>query len=90
VRLQAAQMYDPGMDARQIAGLLPVSTKPAYQWRRAWASGGEAALASRGPGGTGCKLDDGQLARLRAALDAAPLPTGGTRTNGGRWPGSRS
>jgi transposase len=57
-------MYDQGMDARQVAGLLRVSTKPAYQWRRAWASGGEAALASRGPGGT--------------------------RTSGGRWPGSRS
>jgi transposase len=56
-------MYDQGMDARQVAGLLRVSTKPAYQWRRAWASGGEAALASRGPGGTGCKFDDGQLAR---------------------------
>ncbi|HEY5400224.1 MAG TPA: helix-turn-helix domain-containing protein [Trebonia sp.] len=63
MQLWAAQMYDQGMDARQVAGLLRVSTKPSYQWRRAWASGGEAALASRGPGGTGCKLDDGQLAQ---------------------------
>jgi transposase len=76
VRLRAAQMYDQGMDPVQIAGLLRVSAKSAYQWRRAWASGGEAALASRGPGGTGCKLDDGQLARLRAALDAGPAAYG--------------
>jgi transposase len=66
-------MYDQGMDARQAAGLLRVSTKPAYQWRRAWA---RAALASRGPGGNGCELDDGQLARLRAALDAGPAAYG--------------
>jgi transposase len=76
VRLQAAQMYDQGMDAVQVAGLLRVSTKSAYQWRRAWRSGGEAALASKGPGGNGCKLDDGRLARLRAALDAGPAAYG--------------
>jgi hypothetical protein len=60
----------------QVAGLLRVSAKSACQWRRAWASGGEAALASRGPGGSGCKLDDGQLMRLRAALDAGPAAYG--------------
>jgi len=72
VRRQAAGMYEQGIGAVQVAGLLRVSTKSAYQWRRAWEAGGTAALASKGPGGTGCKLDDGQLARLRAALDAGP------------------
>jgi len=69
-------MYEQGMGAVQVAGLLRVSTKSAYQWRRAWEAGGTAALASKGPGGTGCKLDDGQLARLRAALDAGPAAYG--------------
>jgi putative transposase len=36
-----------------------------YQWRRAWRSGGEEALASRGPGGNACKLHEDQLSRLR-------------------------
>ena len=76
VRLQAAQMFDQDMDAGQIAGFLRVSTKSVYQWRRAWHGGGEAALASKGPGGNACKLDDGQLARLRAALDVGPAAHG--------------
>jgi len=83
VRLQAAQMYEQGMDPVQVAGLLRVSAKSAYQWRRAWASGGETALASRGPGGTGCKLDDDELVRLRAALDVGPAACGWDRDQ--RW-----
>jgi hypothetical protein len=35
VRLQAASMFTQDMDAVQIAGLLRVSTKSVYQWRRA-------------------------------------------------------
>jgi len=76
VRLQAAQMFGQGMGAVRVAGLLRVSTKSAYQWRRAWESGGDAALASKGPGGSACKLDDGQLSRLRQALDAGPAVHG--------------
>jgi transposase len=76
VRLQAAGMYEQGMSPVEVAGLLRVSTKSAYQWHRTWESGGEAALASKGPGGTGCKLDDEELTRLRAALDAGPVAYG--------------
>lgn len=76
VRRQAAGMFEQGMEPVQVAGLLRVSTKSAYQWRRAWTAGGSAALASKGPGGTGCKLDDDQLSRLRAALDAGPAVYG--------------
>src|SRR5512135_1579581 len=36
----------------------------------------EAALASKGPGGNACRLDDAQLARLRAALDLGPAAYG--------------
>jgi len=76
VRLQAAQMFAQDMGVPRIACLLRVSTKSVYQWRRAWRSGGEAALASRGPGGNPCRLDDGQLSRLRQALDAGPAVYG--------------
>ena len=76
VRLQAAQMFEQGMDAEQVAKCLRVSTKSAYQWRRRWRAGGEAALASKGPGGNACKLDQAQLARLRAALDLGPAVYG--------------
>jgi transposase len=53
-----------------------VSTKSVYQWRRAWRADGEKALASKGPGGSACKLDQDQLARLGAALDAGPAASG--------------
>jgi transposase len=36
VRLQAAQMFAQDMDPVQIAGLLRVSAKSVYTWRRAW------------------------------------------------------
>jgi len=76
VRLQAAQLLGQGTDPVQTAGLLRVSTKSVYAWRRAWRAGGEAALASKGPGGNPRKLDEGQLAQLRAALDAGPAAYG--------------
>ena len=53
-----------------------MSTKSVYQWRRAWRVGGVAALASKGPGGNACKLDEDQLARLSTALDAGPAACG--------------
>ena len=76
LRLQAAQMFEQGIKPAQVARLLRVSTKSAYQWRRSWRKGGDAALASKGPGGNACKLDDAQLARLRAALDLGPAAYG--------------
>jgi transposase len=76
-------MFEPGTGAARITGLLRVSTKSVYQWRRAWRSGGEAALASKGPGGNACKLDDDQLTRMRNALDAGPAVYGWERDQ--RW-----
>ena len=72
VRLQAAQMYEHDVGAVQVAYQLRVSTKSAYQWRRLWRAGGQAALASKGAGGAVCRLNGGpQVARLRAAWRAA-------------------
>jgi len=76
VRLQAARMFEQDVSPVQVAGRLRVSTKSAYQWRRRWRAGGEAALASTGAGGAVCRLSQAQLARLRAALDGGPAAWG--------------
>jgi transposase len=76
LRLQAAQMFGQGMRPVQVARSLRVSTKSAYQWRRRWRAGGDAALASKGAGGAACRLSERQLTRLRAALDAGPAAYG--------------
>jgi transposase len=76
VRLQAARMYEHDVSAVQVAHRLGVSTKSAYQWRRRWRTGGEAALASKGAGGAVCRLNAGQVARLRAALEGGPAAWG--------------
>lgn len=54
-------MFAEDMGAGQIARSLRVSTNSVYQWWRAWRAGGDAGLASKGPGGNASKLDEGQL-----------------------------
>ncbi len=76
LRLQAAQMFEQGIEPVQVARCLQVSAKSAYQWRRRWRAGGPAGLASKGPGGSVCRLDEVQLGRLRAALDLGPAAYG--------------
>ena len=76
VRLHAARMYGHGAGPVQVAHRLRVSTKSAYQWRRRWRAGGEAALASKGAGGAVCRLNQAQVARLRAALEGGPAAWG--------------
>jgi putative transposase len=76
VRRQAVQLFEQDMRPVQVAHQLRVSTKSAYQWRRRWRSGGEAALASKGAGGAVCRLSPAQLARLRAELDKGPAVHG--------------
>jgi transposase len=72
VRLHAARLFEQDVGAVQVARRLRVSAKSAYQWRRRWSAGGVAALASKGAGGAVRRLDDGQVARLRAALEGGP------------------
>jgi len=76
VRLQAAEWFAEGVEPLEVARRLRVSSNSAYVWRRRWRAGGEAALASRGPGGAVCRLGEAQLARLRAALDGGPAMWG--------------
>ena len=69
-------MYEHDVSPVQVAHRLRVSTKSAYQWRRRWRAGGEAALASKGPGGAVCRLSGVRLSRLRAALEGGPAAWG--------------
>lgn len=43
---------------------------------RAWRAEGPAGLASKGPGGSACRLDDQRLARLAQALEEGPAAHG--------------
>jgi transposase len=76
VRLQAAELFARGVSAVEVAERLRVSTKSAYAWRRDWAQGGTAALASHGAAGGPCKLTAQQLVRLQSELDAGPAVHG--------------
>src|SRR3954454_24523327 len=87
VRLQAARLFAQDVAPGQVATRLRVSPKSAYQWRRRWRAGGEAALASTGPGGASCRLSDVQLHRLREELERGPAEHGWVDQ---RWtPGGR-
>ena len=74
--VQAAQTSGPDASPVQVAHRLRVSTRSAYQWRRRLRAGGEAALASKGPGGAVCRLSGVQLSRLAAALEGGPAAWG--------------
>jgi len=64
------------MSAVQVAAVLEVSTKSAYGWRRAWAAGGEQALASKGAPGPDPRLSAEQVQRLLQVLQAGPAAAG--------------
>jgi transposase len=53
---------------------LRVSTNAVYVWR--WRAGGRAALASKGSGGSDCRLDRQRLDRLTQALEQGPVAHG--------------
>ena len=76
VRLQAAEWFGQDIPVHQIAQRLRVSTNAVYVWRRRWRAGGPAALASRGPGGSACRLDEQRQARLAQALKDGPAAHG--------------
>jgi transposase len=76
VRLQAAEWFAQDMPVAEIARRLRVSTNAVYVWRRRWQAEGEAGLASKGPGGSFCRLDQPRLDRLAAALEQGPAAHG--------------
>ena len=76
VRLAAAELIEAGASDREVARHFRVSRMSADRWRRALAAGGRAALASKGAGGTKCKLTAPQLRELETVLDAGPAAWG--------------
>ena len=75
VRLAAAEMIEAGASDREIARHFRVSRMSANRWRRALASGGREALASKGAGAQ-CKLTEAQVAELEAVLEQGPAACG--------------
>jgi transposase len=73
VRGQAAVMFQESRPTAEIASELRVSEKSVREWRRRWAAGGPAALASAGLGGADCKLTAEQQQQLAGILDEGPV-----------------
>jgi transposase len=76
VRLAAADLIEAGASDREVARRFRVTRMSANRWRRALASGGRAALASKGPGGGPCKLSPAQVGELEAVLEVGPAAWG--------------
>lgn len=83
VRMRAAEWFAQRVPVAEIASRLRVSINSVYVWRRRWKAGGRAALVSKGPGGSTCRLDDSRLDRLAAALEQGPAAHGYTEDQ--RW-----
>jgi transposase len=76
VRARAAELFEQGVSAIEVAAMLEVSTKSAYQWRRLWVAAGRSGLQSRGASGPDPRLSDAQLARLKVRLELGPAAAG--------------
>jgi len=71
------------MTTGQVAARLRVKPRSVRWWRAALACGGQAALASKGPGGSECRPDGAQLEALGRKLDAGPAAHGWVQDQ--RW-----
>ncbi|MBB2911728.1 putative transposase [Streptosporangium becharense] len=76
LRFAAADLFAQGVSAPEVARRFRVSRMSANRWYRAWQAGGPEALASKGPGGEKCRLDERRLQRLRAELERGPAAHG--------------
>ncbi|TWP44021.1 helix-turn-helix domain-containing protein [Lentzea tibetensis] len=83
MRQKAAELFEAGVSAVEVAARLEVSTKSAYAWRREWVAGGPDALKSEGSVGASTKLAAKQVERLRQRLEAGPAASGYTEDQ--RW-----
>jgi transposase len=76
VRRRAAEWFGQGVPAAEVARRLRVSATAVYRWQQRWRQGGPQALASKGPSGNRCRLDQEQLRELAEALDEGPAAHG--------------
>ncbi len=76
MRVEAAELFEQGTRPSEVARRLRVSRKSAYRWHELWRDGGVGALASRGPGGSRCRLSPRCLEKLAAFLEEGPAAHG--------------
>ncbi|MER7468546.1 winged helix-turn-helix domain-containing protein [Streptomyces sp. NPDC097981] len=76
VRIQAAELFAQGVRPPEVAQRLRVSRKSAYQWHQLLRDGGVAALTSRGPSGSRCRLSPYCLEKLAGLLEQGPAVHG--------------
>jgi hypothetical protein len=76
VRLEAAELIEARASGQDAAQRFRVSRMSANRWRRALAAGGRQALASKGWGGSKCKLTPARLGELETVLGAWPAVWG--------------
>lgn len=76
IRFAAADRFAAGASEAEVAREFRVSLMSANRWHRAFTAGGKQALASHGPGGNPCKLDQTQLRLLQDLLDLGPAAHG--------------
>jgi len=75
-RLKAGKLFDKGYSAPVVARRLGVARQVAYRWKAAWTSGGNKALASKGPAGPKSRLTAEQSQQVIQALLAGPAAQG--------------
>ncbi|NYD47673.1 transposase [Actinomadura luteofluorescens] len=84
LRREVAGLFEQGcLSDAQIGRRFRVSRMSVNRWRRAWQTGGTAALASKGASGAKCKLTHHQVKLLEEALEAGPAAHGWTEDQ--RW-----
>ena len=75
IRWAAAERFAAGEDNAGVAKALRVHVRSVQRWRAAWAAGGTAALASKGPPNRP-QLSDVLFAVLEAELERGPVAHG--------------
>src|SRR3954452_3040433 len=78
VRLEAAEWIEEGATDREVTARVRATRMSGNRWRRALATSGRPALATKGPGGARCRLSRAQLDELQVLLDAGPTAWGWT------------
>jgi transposase len=75
-RMEAAKMFAAGASRAEVARKLGVSWQTSHTWFKAWRSGGEAALKSKGKPGPAPIFDDSHRQQLAALLAKGPQAHG--------------
>jgi putative transposase len=75
-RMEAAQMFSAGATRAEVAHQLRVSWQTSHAWFKAWQSGGEPALKSKGKPGPAPMFDDSHRIRLARLLAEGPQAHG--------------